>query len=493
MKKLSALLLVPLVLAAQGSAEFIPYSDAKPVFGALRGDLWPPEFRGLTPAQREAAWPDWVMRRDAVIRARVAEGDEDSVINLLQFGTAFTRQPRITEQQLAGVVMRKAGSPDVFVPSPVLTARIEDFIAALASPGIAALASPGIAAPASSGIAGVASPGTNERLQFARSVIERRGIDPATEPGRGHLRRYLEERTAVVGSAVHAPVLHDPATGLADQLTIFRDRGLASDTLLWINFAIDQTLAEMKAAGALRPRSVRRAAIIGPGLDLADKQEGYDFYPPQTIQPFALIDSLGRAGLAAAAGVGVTAFDLSPAVLGHLEAARARAARGTAYTVVLPRNLDQPWTDDLVRFRDRFGDQIGKPAETASPPSNAGRVGVRSVMFPPPVVRAIVPRDLNVVLQRAAPVPAGEGFDLIVATNILLYYDVFEQSLAAANIAAMLRPGGFLLSNDRIFELPGGPVASAGRTAAAYMNVPGSGPRGDQIYWYQARTPPPLP
>ena len=98
---------------------------------------------------------------------------------------------------------------------------------------------------------------------------------------------------------MHAPALHDPATGLADQVTIFRDRGLASDTLLWINFAIDQALAEMKAAGALRPRSVRRVAIIGPGLDFADKQEGYDFYPQQTIQPFALIDSLGRAGLAA--------------------------------------------------------------------------------------------------------------------------------------------------------------------------------------------------
>jgi hypothetical protein len=51
----------------------------------------------------------------------------------------------------------------------------------------------------------------------------------------------------------------------------------------------------------------------------------------------------------------------------------------------------------------------------------------------------------------------------------------------------MLRPGGFLLSNDRIFELPGGPLALTGRTAAAYMNVPGSGLRGDQIYWYQRR------
>jgi hypothetical protein len=464
MKKLFALLLVPLALAAQGSAEFIPYSDATPIFEALRDDLLPPEFRGLTPAQREAAWPGWVMRRDAAIRARVDEGDEDSLINLLQFGTSFTKQPRITEQLLAGVVMRTAGSPDVFVPSPVLKARIDDFVAA------------------------VAAPGTNERLLFARRVIERRGIDPATEDGRGRLRRYLEERTAVVGSAIHAPVLHDPTTGLADQITIFRDRGLASDTLLWINFAIDQALAEMKAAGTLRPRSVRRAAIIGPGLDYADKQEGYDFYPQQTIQPFALIDSLGRAGLAARVGVGVTAFDVSRAVLGHLESARARAATGAGYTVVLPRNLDQPWTADLVRFRDRFGDQIGKPTATAAPPSNAGNVNVRSVMFPPAVIRAIVPRDLNVVLQRIEPTE-GEGFDLIVATNILLYYDVFEQSLAAANIAAMLRPGGFLLSNDRIFELPGGPVALAGRTAAAYMNVPGSGPRGDEIYWYQRRGP----
>ena len=233
--------------------------------------------------------------------------------------------------------MRKAGSPDVFVPSPVLKARIDDFVAALAAPG------------------------TNERLLFARRVVERRGIDPATEDGRDRLRRYLEERTAVVGSAVHAEALHDPATGLADQTTIFRDRGLASDTLFWINFAIDQALAEMKAAGALRPRSVRRVAIIGPGLDFADKQEGYDFYPQQTIQPFALIDSLGRAGLAARLGVGVTAFDVSRAVLDHLESARARAATGAAYTVVLPRNLDQPWTADLVRFRDRFGDEIGQP------------------------------------------------------------------------------------------------------------------------------------
>jgi SAM-dependent methyltransferase len=102
-------------------------------------------------------------------------------------------------------------------------------------------------------------------------------------------------------------------------------------------------------------------------------------------------------------------------------------------------------------------------------------------------VLSIRPRDINIVVQRIEPLADAERFDLIVATNILIYYDVFEQSLAVANIAAMLRPGGFLLSNDRIFELPGGPVASVGRTDATYMEGPGSGPRGDRIEWYQRR------
>ena len=34
------------------------------------------------------------------------------------------------------------------------------------------------------------------------------------------------------------------------------------------------------------------------------------------------------------------------------------------------------------------------------------------------------------MLQRLAPLAPEEKFDLIVATNILIYYDVFEQSLA---------------------------------------------------------------
>jgi SAM-dependent methyltransferase len=440
----------------------IPYSDATPILEVLQQQLWPTELRGKTPAALEALWPDWIAREDAAIRARVQAGDEDSIINLLLFGTTFTKQPRATERELAGVLVRQRETgASVFVPSPLLKGRIDDFIAA------------------------VAAPAGNERIQFARQVIDRKGFNPATVEGKTRLRRYLEDRASVVGSAVHAATLLDPNAELVDQVTIFRDRGLSSDTSISIDFGIDQALEAVKAEGLLTPAAVRRVAIVGPGLDFTDKQEGHDFYPQQTVQPFALIDSLVRLGLATSTGVQVTAFDLSPRVIQHLESARARAREGRAYTLVLPRELDRFWTPALTKYWERFGDRIGKDAKAPAPPPGAGRVMVRSVVVPPPVVLSVLPRDLNVVVQRLAPLPEEEQFDLILATNILLYYDVFEQSLAIANVATMLRPGGVFLTNDRIFELPASPVRSAGFTNVTYLEQPGTSAKGDRIAWYQ--------
>jgi SAM-dependent methyltransferase len=457
------------VLAAQGdvsgtAATDIPYSDAAPILRALREDLLPPELRGKTAADLEAAWPAWVSRRDSAIRARVADGDADSIIYLLQFGTGFTKQPRIGERELAGVVMRQAGGgASRFVPSPVLLARIEDFVAA------------------------VASPGTNARLQFARDVIARRGIDPGTESGRNDLRQYLQERVEVVGQAERLSRFLNPEGDAVDQMTLFRDRGLAPDTSILVDFGLEEALTVLRNAGLLQQGAVRRVAIIGPGLDFTDKQEGYDFYPEQTIQPFAVIDSLIRLGLARASDLRLIGFDLSPRVLQHLEAARIRARAGQSYTVALPRNLDQPWTPALVKYWERFGDRIGDRVRGTAAPAAAGRVGVRGASIRPSVVLSIVPQDVNIVLQRIEPVSSGDQFDLVLATNLLIYYDVFEQSLAMANVARMLRAGGVFLSNDRIFELPGSPLATVGHTSAIYLQAPGIGDRGDRIDWYQHR------
>ena len=440
----------------------IPYSEARPIFQALQPQLWPADLRTKTPAEIAPLWPAWIAREDAAIRARVQAGDEDSIINLLLYGTTFTKQPRATEQQLAGVLVRQRETgATTFVPSPLLKGRIEDFIAA------------------------VAMPGGNERMQFARQVIERNGMEATSEAGKVRLREYLEHRAAIVGSAVHAATLLDPNAALVDQVTIFRDRGLASDTSILIDFGIEKALAAVKANGLLKPAAVQRVAIVGPGLDFTDKQEGHDFYPQQTIQPFAVIDSLMRLGLASPAGVQVNAFDLSPRVIQHIESARARAREGHAYTLVLPREIDRGWTADLTKYWQRFGDRIGKDTKPLASPPSAGRLEVRAVALPPPVVLSVTPRDLNVVVQRLDPLPAAEQFDLVLATNILLYYDVFEQSLAVTNVAKMLRPGGIFLTNDRLFDLPSSPIRSAGSTNVVYLEQPGAAVKGDRIAWYQ--------
>src|SRR5678815_2479901 len=96
---LAAIVLVPAALVsivaqtASGHA-YISYADVGPILDALQADLIPAELRTLAPAERETMCPAWVARRDAEIRARLAAGDEDSVITFLLFGVSFTSQPR---------------------------------------------------------------------------------------------------------------------------------------------------------------------------------------------------------------------------------------------------------------------------------------------------------------------------------------------------------------------------------------------------------------
>lgn len=85
------------------------------------------------------------------------------------------------------------------------------------------------------------------------------------------------------------------------------------------------------------------------------------------------------------------------------------------------------------------------------------------------------------MLQRIEP-PAGQDrFDLVIATNILIYYDVFEQLLTGANVAKMLRPGGLFLSNTLLVELPAAPTSLVSYTDVVYTD---SGV-GDRIFCYE--------
>lgn len=437
------LLLVAASLAQAPSgakADPFPYDEAKPIL----------EAHGKTTSAAE--WPAWVSARNAEIRARLAQGDEDSVVNLWLYGTSFTKLPRVTDRKAS-----QLATPDAI--QALLLARLDDFVSALAKPG------------------------TNERLRFARDLVTRHGIDLATAAGREKAEEYfvgIRERVI----AENERYIRAAASQSA-RATLFSDRGLSTDTRLTASFAIDKALEALALSGRLRAGAVARIAIVGPGLDFTDKAEGYDFYPLQTIQPFALCDSLARLGLASPADLRITTLDLSPRVNRHLESARRRAAAGTAYVIQLPLAKDQPkheWHPDLVAYWQRFGTAIGKAVPAAPAPAIAGDVRVRAVAVRPSIVSAVTPEDVNIILERL-PLKDDERFDVIVATNILVYYDAFEQSLALANISKMLKPGGFFLTNYAV--TPAAPMeSSASSTTAVFFDRQNN---GDTIYCYQRR------
>src|SRR6185295_8508266 len=126
---------------------------------------------------------------------------------------------------------------------------------------------------------------------------------------------------------------NDTASPFNTTADLYKDRGLSVDTDFRPNYAIETALAEIKRRGLLR--SVRRVAVIGPGLDFTDKDSGFDHYPLQTLQPFAVVDSLLRLGLARPQDLRMTLFEISTPTLDHISKAVTRARTGQAYTLQL--------------------------------------------------------------------------------------------------------------------------------------------------------------
>ncbi|MBA3567828.1 MAG: class I SAM-dependent methyltransferase [Pyrinomonadaceae bacterium] len=467
----SLLMVLALSLSGQTSlpgVRYVGYTESQLILEALAEAL-PTDLRSKNPGELAKAWPNWVRGRDSEIRVRLAQGDEDSLVNFLLFGISYTKQPRITAKELAEIKQdstSSAGNRFRSSGSSIIRRRIDDLIRALSAAG------------------------RNERLLFARRLlIEQRGHNLNTPAGRAELNKYLlasvsrvlNERAGHDRTLEAARLLASTTEEFAERSRLYRTRGLSSDTSLLPNFALEESLKAMQGRGLLGAGSIRRIAIIGPGLDFADKQEGYDFYPQQTIQPFAIIDTLSRLGLAKPEALQVTTFDLSPRVNHHLELAQKRARRGHPYVVQLPRDPQAQWKPAAVRFWEHFGNQIGITVPPVAIPASAGELKIRAVSIHPGIAARITPIDLNIVLQHL-DLPARDRFDLIIATNIFVYYDTFEQSLGMANVERMLRPGGVMLSNNVLLELPFSRMHSIDYLTVVYSERPND---GDHIVWYQ--------
>ena len=447
-------------------ARDITFSEAQPVLQTFSDDL-PSDLRGLTLSQIRSQWTDYVCRHDADTRERLLQGDEDSLVNLLLYGTSFTDEPRVTREFLAQAETQIAdakGSGENSV-TMVLQRRIAALVNALSTPG------------------------SNDRLRYLRQLLEGKGIRFNSAADRQKAEHYLLgllEHVRVEFSEYHkaieaARATGDPTQEFAVRSTLFKDRGISLDTSIMPDYALQEALKDLLNRGTFTKGSIRRVAIIGPGLDFSNKSEGYDFYPPQITQPFLLMDSLLRLGLAKKDDLKIIALDISPRVNQQLRTMRQGATQGKSYVLQFPLPADRKWEPGARQFWQTAGEFVGTQTKPIPPPQSTGKLETRAVRIPPSTVLRVVPEDLNIVWQRT-DLPAAQQYDLVVATNVLVYYDEFHQALALDNIQSMLRENGILLTNNGLPAVPSLAMNDLGHTAVAYSDQSSD---GDYIVWFQ--------
>jgi hypothetical protein len=396
--------------------QFVSFSSAQPVLEAMRSSL-PPELKASLTA---AAWDKWVRTEDKEIRSRIEEGEENTLTNLLRMGVTYTKEPPINYEDL-GEYGRSTAI------NSIADKRANDLVRALAAPH------------------------PSEGMLEMRALLERKGFSLKTPEAQKKVKAYLLANLA----RWRDDVARARVQAKTNPYQAFKDRGISTDSNLYPDYTIELHLKHMMDQGLLKPGSVQRIAIVGPGLDFVNKKSGSDFYPPQSTQPFAVIDSLARLGLADPATIEVITFDISPRVNRHLERARKDAAAGKPYTIQLLSSPSDQWSQEyhngFIEYWQKLGDRVGKPGTRIPVPEAAGNIWNRAVSVRPAVVLRVIPVDMNVVFQTLS-LPPDKQFDLVIGTNIFVYYGGLEQSLARANLATMIKPGGFLLTNE---ALPG--------------------------------------
>jgi hypothetical protein len=399
----------------------------------------------------ETEWNQWIRLQDSDVRSRIDGGVEDSINNFILYGTSFTKLPRLRGSDDA---LNSAGQL-----TSMATARVRALALALRR----------------------AQPG--ERLEFIRHFLAKKGIGGAEFDHflTANLVRFAQEQRAYQQKLEEAGKSGDTDEVMAVRGTLYEKRGLSVDTSMLPNFAIEETLRAMMNKGALKQESIHRIAIIGPGLDFTDKRDGYDFYPLQTIQPFAVLETVRRLNLSEPGAVQVVTMDLNAAVNAHVAQLAARARNGQSYTIQLPRDTNAAWSDAAIGYWKQFGSVLGTPAKPLPVPDALPGIESRAVAIRAEYAASITPLDLNIIAQ-TSDLPEGQGFDLVVATNILVYYDVFQQALAMSNIGHLMNPGGIFVANNALPAAHDSRLKYLGRKNVLFAK---DGSYGDDVVVYQ--------
>ncbi len=354
---------------------------------------------------------------------RVREGDLDHLVFFLLQSTKLSATPPI---------------------EPALSAK--SLVESLDAPARAAFLRDGqaaglrVPAPVAERIAAllraVDKPGADARLIYFRSLIETTFPEPATRAP-GLTREYFRAMRFVYEKEFVAQRAPSPASAIAD---LYRSRGLSTDTAIEAGYVVHLGLGVVK--GLQPDRRIRRVLIVGPGLDLAPRT-GLRDTPPESYQPWTVIDTLLAVGLSRLDDLEVTAADINPRVVEHL-----RRSRKTPPVLSLATDIAEAngvsFSPDYREYFAQLGHRV-----SASTPADRGRQDqaghlLKTIRVSPSSAHLLRAEPLDIVTERLT----GTAFDLVIATNILPYFDDPQLALATSNIAAMLAPGGVFLHNE---------------------------------------------
>ena len=391
-----ALCAVGAVILFQGqpTTRRITWRDVEPLQARLAA-------RGIT----AATFPSYVDRVGRDNSRRVREGDLDHLVFYALQSTHFTTRPPI-EPALSAKAFVEGGNR---LPSDV-TARIKDLLAALDSSS------------------------SDPRLVFFRALV-RTSFPSSADREAALVGEYRRAMRFVYDKEFVARRKGPDAVA-----ELYRTRGLSTDTAVEAGFVVYSGLGILKALDAAR--EIKRVLIVGPGLDLAPRTSLLEDGPPESYQPWAVIDALLSLGLSAPETLAVIGADINPRVVDHLR----RAGQLPPMLTLVSGIAESPsvhLASDYRQYFSSLGRAIGETFDKPLPGDLSWHL-FKTVRVRSEIARALSGEQLDIVTSRLTTAP----FDLIIATNILPYFDDAELMLATSNIAAMLAPGGVFMHNE---------------------------------------------
>ena len=311
-------------------------------------------------------------------------GEEEHLAYFILQSGVFTKRPKIEPAISARQFVENLSSA---APPPDVRARMEDFLVALRRPTV------------------------DERLSYWKSHL---GVE----------RRSLAVLDAAYTSAMR--FLYQKEF-LASDGNLYQRRGHSVDTQVEANYAVSTALAVIRE---LDPAArLERVLIVGPGLDFAPRTGLRDELPPQSYQPYLTADSLLRWKLADPGRLAIQCVDISPQVVDFIEG----FARREKPALKMLAGGGDP---DYQEYFREAGRRIGVTEE---------QTWGRTILLRKELAARVRAERLNILTERYDPSPA---FDLVIATNVLVYFSPTELALALANIHSMMRPGGYFVHNE---------------------------------------------